>query len=355
MTSTADEPARPARPTTVTVAFWLQLATVGLLLAVAGLAVASAAQFDGQITRAAEIVSDADPAEVSGERFGNVLLAVTTGLPALFLAVWFAATARPTRRGGLAARTLVYVGAGLHLLFCVVGGCVGALTVPFGIGADGDWTEDDNGDLVWQESEFAETLYGADDPTYQFLSLGSLGGILLAVALTVAVVLLLTLPPADRYFRPRAEQPAGPAQPPWHYPAPPVGLPWYAPPPGQPLLPGYPPPSGYPTPPPGYPPPSGYPPPGYLVCPDPGRHLPPPPGPQSAAPGPEPTGSDPESAAPGPESAAPGPESAAPGPESAAPGPESAAPGPESAAPGTTSTDVGPPVDPPSGSTTSGN
>lgn len=256
MTAIAEEPARPARPVTVSVAFWLQLAAVAVLLVVIGLAVVGAVQADDQITRAAETVGDADPDEVSGERLGNVVSAVVIGMSALFLAVWLAATARPVRRGGYTARVLVYVGAGLQLLVCVGQSCLGALFVPFAFGAEGDWTEAEDGELVWEESEFSETLYGSADLTSDILSAGILGGMALVFALTVAVVLLVTLPPADRYFARPADRPApvGPVPPPYPFgPLPPYG----GAPGGHPLPPVY------------------ALPPGYLICPDPARHLPP--------------------------------------------------------------------------------
>lgn len=135
----------------------------------------------------------------------------------------------------------------------------------------GDWTETEDGDLVWEESEFAEALYGSPDLTSDLFTAGTLGGAFLVLALTVAVVLLLTLPPADRYFSPRTDPPsADPPAPVWPYPVGPTPLSPYGV-----LPPGYPVPSAYALPP-GYP--SPYPlPPGYLICPDPTRHLPPPP------------------------------------------------------------------------------
>ena len=90
--------ARPPRPVTVTVAFWLQIATVAVLLAVVGLAVAGAVLFDAEITRAARQVADADPAEVRGERTGNAVRALIVAVPAALLAIWLAATALPLWR-----------------------------------------------------------------------------------------------------------------------------------------------------------------------------------------------------------------------------------------------------------------
>jgi hypothetical protein len=272
MTLPTAEPVRPARPTTVTVAFWLQLAAVGVLLAMIGLAIAAAVQFDGRIDRAAQLVPDADPDEVSGERFVNWMTMVTVAVPALFLAVWFAATARPVRRGGNTARILVFVAGGLQLLFCLGPGCLGALFIPLAFGAvDEGWTETEDGELVWEESEFMETLYGGSDISEDLFAMGAAGGGLLVFVLTAAVVLLLALPPANRYFVPRAETPPAAT---WAaYPALPAGpatLPAYVPPPGYPAAPVY------------------AVPPGYMICPDPSRHLPPPPEPE------EPSATSPE-------------------------------------------------------------
>ncbi|MBM0231484.1 hypothetical protein JNW91_06175 [Micromonospora sp. STR1_7] len=49
---------RPPRPATVTIAFWLQLAVVLVLLGLAALTVAQAVHFDGQIDRAVRLVPD---------------------------------------------------------------------------------------------------------------------------------------------------------------------------------------------------------------------------------------------------------------------------------------------------------
>ncbi|MFI6821224.1 hypothetical protein ACIBJE_09735 [Micromonospora sp. NPDC050187] len=276
MTPSPAEPVRPARPTAVTVAFWLQLATVVVLLAMVGLTVAGAVQFDGQIDRAAARVPDADPDEVSGERFGNLFMTVLVCLPALVLAGWLAATARPVLRGGGTARVLVFVAGGAQLLCCFGQGCLGFAFLPFFLAGD-EWVEPTtgpDGEPVWEESEFFETLYGATDVSSDVLAAaGGLGGVV-ALLLTLAVVLLLALPPGSRYFRPDEERP--PTQPgSWPWPAAPVALPTYAGPPSGPANPVVP--HFVPVVPPGHPVPPVYytVPPGYLICPDPSRHLPP--------------------------------------------------------------------------------
>ncbi|MEU4565989.1 hypothetical protein [Micromonospora sp. NPDC023956] len=281
MTPAPVEPLRPTRPTAVTVAFWLQLATVVVLLAVVGLTVAGAVQFDGHIDRAAARVPDADPDEVSGERFGNVFTTVLVCLPALVLAGWLAATARPVLRGGGTARVLVFVAGGAQLLCGVVPGCLGFAFLPFLIAGE-EWAAPDvgpDGEPLWEESEFLETLYGSADVGVDGLALAGGLGSGVALLLSLAVVLLLALPPGSRYFR-ADERERPPAQPgSWPWPGAAVTLPTYGGPvPVVPVVPaGYPAPPVVPFVPPGYPTPPVYPlPPGYLICPDPSRHLPPP-------------------------------------------------------------------------------
>jgi hypothetical protein len=269
MTPPADAPVRPPRPVTVTIAFWLQLATVLVLLGLVALVVTQAVQWDGQIDRAVRAVPDADPDEVRGERWSNVTMAVVLGLPTLLLALWLAATARPVRRGGNVARILVFVAGGVQLVVCCGQSFVGAFVFPllFAFGFDdGPYVEGEYPDEgavdpeadVWAESRFVEELYSRSDPFDAVLFPLAGLGVLTVLVLTVAVVLLLALPPAHRWFVPRAA-PAAP--PPAAYPVVPVG---YVP----PTVPG-----GY-----------HVVPPGYLICPDPAAHQAPP-APGSAGPG----------------------------------------------------------------------
>jgi hypothetical protein len=266
MTAPADAPVRPPRPVTVTIAFWLQLATVLVLLGLVALVVTQAVQWDGQIDRAVRAVPDADPDEVRGERWSNVTMAVVLGLPTLLLALWLAATARPVRRGGNVARILVFVAGGVQLVVCCGQSFVGAFVFPllFAFGFDdgpyveGEYPEE--GPVgpeaeIWTESKFFEELYSRSDPFDAVLFPLAGLGVLTVLVLTLAVVLLLALPPAHRWFVPRAA-PAAP-MPPAGYPVVPLA---YAP-----------------------PVPHGYQvvPPGYLICPDPAAHR----APNDAAPG----------------------------------------------------------------------
>ncbi|MEU8111582.1 hypothetical protein [Micromonospora sp. NPDC048947] len=259
---------RPPRPITVTVAFWLQLAVVLVLLGLAALTVAEAVHFDGQIDRAVRLVPDADPAEVAGERQGNVAMTLVLGVPAVLLAVWLAATAVPVRRGVNVARVLVFVASGGQLLVCFAQCCCGgflvpALTMPdIGDEPPQDWDE-------WETSTFFDTLYSGTDPWDDLFFPAAGLGVLTVLALSATVVLLLALPPANRWFVPRTANEALPG-PAWVMP-----VPAYAPT-------GY----GYPTAPlvPGFLPPNQPLPPGYLICPDPAAHLTP--GAPGTSPGP---------------------------------------------------------------------
>lgn len=270
MTAPTDAPVRPPRPRTVTVAFWLQLTAVLVLLGLLGLVIAQAIQWDGRIDDAVRAVPDADPDEVRAERWSNVIGTLFIGVPVLLLAVWYAATARPVHRGGNTARILVFVASGAQLLVCLGQGCLGVLFVPmlFAAGADEEVVYPDEEGMpedFWEESPFLDALYGSTDPFEAvFFPLAMLGA-LSVFLLTVTVVLLLALPPAHRWFVPAKPTRPAPPMPPYLEPA--YG---YAP-PGY-VAPGYAPPGYLPVPP------------GYLLCPDPSVH-PQPPGTPPAGPG----------------------------------------------------------------------
>ncbi|MEU1590265.1 hypothetical protein [Micromonospora sp. NPDC005710] len=249
---------RPPRPVTVTSAFWLQLAVVLVLVGLAALAVAEAVHFDGRIDTAVRLVPDADPDEVAGERQGNVAMALILGVPAVLLAIWLAVTAVLTRQGGNVARILVFVASGAQLLVCVAQCCSGGFIVPLLTMPEVSAEPPTEWDEEWETSTFFDTLYSGTDP-WDDLSFPAAGlGVLTVLTLSVAVVLLLALPPANRWFVPRTANEALPG-PAWA-----MAVPTYAPT-------GY----GYPTAPfmPGFLPPNQPLPPGYLICPDPAVHL----------------------------------------------------------------------------------
>ncbi|KOX14835.1 hypothetical protein ADK66_01775 [Micromonospora sp. NRRL B-16802] len=259
---------RPPRPGTVTIAFWLQLAVALILLGLAALAVAQAVHFDGQITRAARLVPDADPAEVASERQGNVLMALVVGVPAVLLAGWLAATAGPLRRGSNIARILVFAASGAQLLVCF-GQCCSGFLVSMLVAPEIEAPSSADFDDEWETSKFLDTLYSGTDPLDElFFPMAGLS-VLAVLALIGAVVLLLALPPAAGWFVPRPA-PADAAPPSGYAVAPfiPAGY-AYPPLPIVAQAPGVP----------GFLPPGQYVPAGYLICPDPAAHLTPtPPG-----------------------------------------------------------------------------
>jgi hypothetical protein len=205
-------PPKPPRPASVTVAFWLQLAAVVVLLVMVGLVVAYAVYFDGHISRTVELVPDADPDEVSAERAGNIVTSVVMGALVLAMAVWLAATAVPVLRGSNVARILVFIGAGAHVLLCAAPCIGGAATAPFFLaGASGEPPEGVYaGEEPWEESRFIETLYAETLPFEDGFFLGTTVGAGIEVMLAIAVVVLLVVPPASRYFVPRRPAPAWP-------------------------------------------------------------------------------------------------------------------------------------------------
>ncbi|WP_434742348.1 hypothetical protein [Micromonospora sp. SH-82] len=268
-------PPRPPRPLSVTVASWLQLVAAGLLVVLVGLMIWHAVDWNTKIDQTVRLVPEADPDEVRGERTWNVVGTVLPGAFGLILAAWIAGTAPGVRRGKPLARTLFLVAAGFQaLLYCgpLLGGAVlTVFFVGFVFGFGEPWEESPEGvagdpsvdDQVWAESRFAEVLYSSPDPLGAVLGPLLALVLLLVAVLTVAVVLLLTVPPAGRFFGTTRT------------PAPPVA---------HPVRPGYPfPGSGLP-----HHPGSGFThhsrpgpgpvvPPGYLICPDPTLHLPAPP------------------------------------------------------------------------------
>ncbi|MEH0935665.1 hypothetical protein [Micromonospora psammae] len=256
MTQDAVAPtARPPRPTLVTVAFWLQLATTVLLLVLIGVVVWQAVDWNGAIDRAARLVPEADPAEVDSERFGNIVMSCVIGVPLLLLAALLGSTARGVRRGSNTARIVVFVAGGCQLLLVLGQCCFAGLMLPFlfALGGPGeDWEEEVPAEFTAEESKFLQTLYGSGpDPAEDvFFAVGGLGA-MLVFTLTLAAVVLLALPAVHRWFVPAS---AAAPRPPV---APPAPAPYLLPP-------------------------------GYMICPDPAAHAVPPPAGQDGPPPPPP-------------------------------------------------------------------
>lgn len=197
---------RPPRPAQVTVACWLQVAAVALLLGLVGLAIAHAVHYDAEISRVAATVGNADPDEVRDERAGNVIATLVVGVPALLLAVWLGVTARPVLRGSNIARIFVFVAGGGQLLLALGQVCGGLLLLPLAFTAmdGGDDVVVDDGVSWEQESDFVATLYARPDVFSEVFLVSAVLVALAVLAITLAVVLLLAVPPAHRYFVPKA-------------------------------------------------------------------------------------------------------------------------------------------------------
>lgn len=206
------------RPTTVTVAFVLQLVVVAVLLGFAVLTVVEAVVYDGLIDEAARL-TQADPEEVATERVSNVEWAVMSGLPAVALLTLFAATAFPLRSGSKAARILTWVGAGFPMVCGVVCGGFGALAaIPLLL------SEELEEEGLWlEESAFYDKLYEIEaDGLSGWLTVAVPVLFVVAVMISIAVAVLLAVPPSNRFF---------------HRPPPPVATPGY--PFAHPVPPGY--------------------------------------------------------------------------------------------------------------------
>jgi hypothetical protein len=285
----------------VTVAFALQLAVVGTLLSMIGVAVADTIHYDGLIDQAIRITGP-DGSEAAFERAANLSGALITAVPALLMAVWLGIAAGWLRRGSNVARILTLVGLGAPLLFgllsCLFGGLSGLLmfgmlsmpsddVVPDDEGFAG-W-DDDEGFARWDESTFYDELQGLDSGGWS-IAFDVLGATFAATAvlLGIATGILLLTSASSRYFRPQQSAPWPPYPPPY-YPAQFHGYP--APPPC-PYPPAYgPQPFWYAAPAPPGPPYLAWPPPPPVPWPTPSA-APPVPGPDAVAP-PEPPPSSP--------------------------------------------------------------
>lgn len=199
---------RPVRPAQVTVAFWLLLSAAVLLLGVVGVAVAHAFYYDDLISQAVAQVPTADPDEVDSERVGNLVGTLVVGVPPLLLAIWLALTARPVLRGSNIARIMVFVAAGGQVLlgmlqFC--GGFVLASVLSSAFEDDGGLDDGALDDGSWENSDFYDTLYNSDEWFSDIFLFLVVAVALIVVLLTLTSVLLLAIPPAHRYFVPKAE------------------------------------------------------------------------------------------------------------------------------------------------------
>jgi hypothetical protein len=200
----------------VSVAFWFQVALVGLLLLVIGVSIADAIHYDGLIDQAAA-GTGIDPDEVTFERDSNLGFALILGLPLLVLTIWLGVTVAFIRRGSNVARILTWVGlgapAGLVLLSCLFGGVFGL----FGVLAFAQLDESDFDDPDFSDDSLEFTDGSGGDFYDRLYNLDSGGlslvydaiqavAVTLAFLLAIAIVVLLLTGPANRFFRPNRGQ-----------------------------------------------------------------------------------------------------------------------------------------------------
>ena len=219
----------PARPTSVTVAFGLQLALAGLLLVLVVLDIAESIHYDALIDEALRLAGPVANEEARSERSSNLFFALVLGIPVLLLAVWFGVTAFGVRRGSNVARILTLIGLsaplGLGVLVCCLGGTGVLMFAMLATSAGGDFSEDTSGEEfdTMTDSPFYTELFRLDEGTGStvFFVLGQTTAAFALLAGIVVGVLLLT---ANAYFRPRppAPWPPYPAYPPypppyWYY------------------------------------------------------------------------------------------------------------------------------------------
>ncbi|MBL7261733.1 hypothetical protein [Paractinoplanes lichenicola] len=224
MTSAPTPP--PARPTVVTVAFWLQVALVATLVLVVAVSIADTVHYNGLIDEAVRTTSTPDMTSISWEREDNIAGLLFVAVPMFVLAVWLGVSAIFVRRGSNVGRVLTWVGVGapalLMLLSCLLGllgvFAFAMIAIPF---EDPSVYEDDP-DFTGDDFAFSDTVYNLDDGGWSLAyDIITAVGFVLILLLAVAVVVLLATSPAARWFR-RGEPERRPLRPAFPYATPPA-------------------------------------------------------------------------------------------------------------------------------------
>ncbi len=223
----------PVRPATVRAAVVVQIGAAALLLAGAVVAAVAAVLQNAAITEAARTVA-ADPMIVEEERFGNAFTAVVPGGICVVLALWFGGLTIGLWRGANVARILTMVGAGVPVLCglcqCAGGLAMGALLVGLPEGPPPSEFDPeipaepglDRYDVFYAELDRVSTTVVWMPVVASLLAF-------LIFAAILAVVILLVMPSAHRYFRPDGGRPdiryVPVPYPVYYWPGPPPGAP----------------------------------------------------------------------------------------------------------------------------------
>jgi hypothetical protein len=207
----------------------MQVGIVVLLLTTAAAVVIMTVFRNDLITQAARNTS-ADPQIVSGERFGNVSMAVVVGGLSLGLALWFAILTVALWRGAHVARILTAVGAGVPVLCGLCQGGSGLLMMPFLIGVPQgpppQVPSEDPSLPTFQSFDAFQAELDRLSTGFRWLTIAAPVMALVIFGCVLAVVTLLFTPSANRYFRPEGPRPAVQYVPVpypvyWPYPVPP--------------------------------------------------------------------------------------------------------------------------------------
>lgn len=229
---------RGPRPATATVAAALQLGIVLLALGLIAAAWIGYISHDEMIDRAVKLVPEADPEVVASERSSNRFGSVMASVLSSGIALWFGATLWPVWRGSNLARVVTAVGAGMQTAVAVLiscgGGVFGLMFLPLIAGDPGLEGGDPLTDPgLYEEDPFYDKLFQLQDSGAGMLPGMVLGiGMMLLALLAGALLVLLLVPPSNRWFSPRPPSPVATGVP-IYYPV------YYQ---GPGLLPGAPPP-----------------------------------------------------------------------------------------------------------------
>jgi hypothetical protein len=196
---------RPPRPGTVRAAVYVQVGVAVLLLATSAAVAVMTVLWNNILTQAARNTS-ADPQIVSGERFGSVSMAVVLGGLSLGLALWFGILTVPLWRGAHTARILTAVGAGAPVLCALGQGGSGLLIMPVLLGAPQgpppEVAPEGPNIPTFQNYDAFQAELDRLSTDFRWLTIAAPVMALVIFGCILALVTLLFMPSANRYFRP---------------------------------------------------------------------------------------------------------------------------------------------------------
>ncbi|MDP9795358.1 hypothetical protein J2S43_003870 [Catenuloplanes nepalensis] len=226
VTPTPPAAARGPRPATVTVAVILQYVVAGLLVAMVGLLVWEGVTYGLLIDEAAD-TPGASQFDADAERVGNWSMNGLAIALLVLLAGWLVTNTLLTARGNNVTRILNLAGLGAALGLVVLGACSGGLVSALPFSTTGYGASDPFAEYPLEEDPFLEEAPPTTDGGYYHenafydrladlvternsvafdVGMPLLG--VVAVFLAITVMVLLLVPPTNRWFNPG--RPAGP-------------------------------------------------------------------------------------------------------------------------------------------------